>query len=677
MNIGLFSRATEKDEKKAEKEIPEKLTKDEREEREEVKQFLIDQYSNHPLKGMEQMKRAYFKAFVDGYHYMQIAKEEPNKLTRLPKEPLERYRSKINNIRRNQLISVAKIMKDEPILRAVPSGNSIEDIKTARISNAIFDNLYAQNEIDLTNKNYGALKIANTQGTAWYKIKWNPRLADRKGDFEITVHDDFEIYPDPTATNWWNMEWCIHAYLQDIYKLEQVWPKLKGRIKEWKNNPDHQDRNIYTPDHYYSNTKAYQGKAFVLEFISRAGGRYPKGKKMVLINMETVAMYGNNPLHEWGYYFSMPIVPLVWDYIPNSLHGRSAVEDQIPINKEINKICSMTMENIRRTAAFKMGLPRGSSKAQDVVSDKVQVFYYNPDGGGKPDPVQVPSMPSYVSQYLSFLTGTQQDMAGIHEVSMGQLPERGSQMSGSALKLLQDSEMVSHSPVMRSMKTTLGIVGQFALKFVQKYYIEERILNFAGEGRRHEVLRFKNSDLNGSVDVKLQMASAFNTSAAAKVEGTLSLYKEGIIQDAEKGSKSAKKVLQSLEFGQVEELYQLDSAHERRAQWVIDEMANNHNVPAIRPYDNLEIHKRTLEEYMMNPDFEERDDDFKNVFISRWQEIDARMKQQQPQQIPQEQGGTPADGGEQAMPQNAAEDAMMMAPGPPAGGGMPQEQGIV
>ena len=648
---------------------PEKFTPEMREERDEVKAFMIDQYENHPIKGLEQTKRAYWSAFVSGYHYMQIATDQPNKLTRTPKEPQERYRSKINNVRRNQLISVAKVMKDEPVLRAVPSGASLDDIKTARISNYVFDNLYAQNEIDLTGKTYCNLKTAHTHGTAWYKVKWNPLLADRKGDYDITIHDDFEIYPDPSATNWFNMEWCLHAYMQDIYKLERLFPKLKGKIKEWQNNKDDQARNLYTLDYYYSNPKAYQGKAFVLEFWSRAGGRYPGGKKAILINFEHLAQYGDNPFKDFGFYFSMPFVPLIWDPVAGRLHGRSGVEDQIPINKEIDKICSLTMENIRQTAAFKIGLPRGSAKAQDVMSEKVSVFYFNADGGGKPETVPVPTMPPYISEYLAFLTGTQQDMGGIHEVSMGQLPERGSQMSGSALKLLQDSEMVSHSPIMRSLKGTLSIIGQMILMIVKKYYTEERIITIAGDGKRNEVVRFKGSDLSGSVDVKIQIGSAFNTSAAAKVEGVMSLYEKGILQDAEKGSPAAKKVLQALEFGQVEDIYRLDSAHERRAAWVIDQIVNHHLVPEIQPFDNHEIHVRVLEEYMLDEEFEENTDELKEILIERWEEH-KKLAEKNPRQPMVNDGSAPppAPGGP-AVPSMAVDESMMMASGPPASGG--------
>jgi hypothetical protein len=670
--MNLFSIVSDKLEKKKKEPKEEKFTKEDIEERDEVKAFMIDQYENHPLKGMEQSKRALMNAFVLGYHYMDISTENPNKLTKTPRDPSTKFRSKVNNIRRNQNISVAKVMKDEPVLRCVPTGTSINDIKTARIGNAIFDNAYSQNEIDLTGKTYELLKISNTGGTGWYKIKWNPLLAGKLGDYEITVHDDFEIYPDPSATSWFDMEWCIHAYLQDVYKLERIFPKLKGKIKEWHNNQDSQNRNLYTLDFYYNNMKALQGKALVLEFVSRAGGRYPKGKKAILINYEQLAMYGNNPFWEFGHYFSMNFIPVPWDKVPKRLHGTGAVEDQIPLNKEINKIDTMTMENIRKTVAVKIGLPRGSAKTQDLFSDKVTNFFYDATGGGVPKTLEIPPMPSYVAGHLAYLTGSQQDMAGIHEVSMGQLPERGSQMSGSALKLLQDSEMVSHSPIMRNLKGALGILGQLILKIVQKYYVEERIITLTGEGKRHEVHKFLGANLDGSVDVKSIIASAFNTSAAAKIEGLTSIYKMGILQDAEKGSKAAKKVLRALEFGQDEEVYQLDSAHERKAQWVIEQIMANHAVPDIQPFDNPDIHIQILEEFMLGPDFEEYTDEMKEIFVQRWQQYKA-MQQQKPQEG---QGARPsAPGNEMAMPQQNAETEQMLATGSPSLGGQeaPQE----
>lgn len=647
-----------------------KISKIEEEERRELVDFVKESYLNHPIKGEELLNRAYYKAWVDGYHYMTPSIVQ-NKLIKEVPMGDDRHRSKINFTGRNLNIAVAKVLKDAPVLIAVPMGTEMKDIKTARISNAVFENAFAQNEVDLTGKTFDVEKIAYQDGTGWMKIQWNPLLRGGKGDYQITVHDDFEIYPDPSARDWWSMEWCIHAYLQDVVKLESIYSNLKGKIQPWHNDENAQSRNLYTRDWYANNPKTYQGKAFVLEFVARPSAKWPKGKKLILINLQILAKYGPNPLAVKGFgdYFSMNFVPFVWESQVGKLHGRSGVIDQIPLNKEINKICSMTMENIKKTAAMKLFLPQGTQKGQNFVAPKNHIVYFNPDQGGKPMHVDPPSMPSYVPNHLAFLVGTQQDMAGIHEVSMGQLPERGSQMSGSALKLLQDSEMVQHSPTMRRLKGSLGIVGQMILLFVQKYYTEPRVLTLTGEHKRHEVVEFMGADLNGAVSVKLQIGSAFNTSASAKIEGILSLYKEGVLQEAEKGSKAARKVLASLEFGQVDEIYQMESLYEARAQWVIDIMINERRVPDLFDWENHDVHIQALQEYMLNPDFQEKDDELKAIFntqmnyhIQKKQEQASGKPPTAPVQPPPQADGSP-------MPLQAAESNMMMAEGPGAQAG--------
>ena len=662
-----------KDKEKVEKDP--KLPKKEMEERQEIIDFVKDQYINHPLKGEEQLKRSYYNAFLKGYHYMRMD-YQANKLVKETKRSEEKHRSKINYMRKNRNIAVAKVMKDQPVLNAIPTGGTIKDIRAARVGKAIFENAFAQNEINLTQKTFDALKTAYGMCTGWWKIVWNPLLLRGKGNYQVTVHDDFEIYPDPSATDWWTMEWCIHAYLQDIIKLEDLLPKLKGKITEWKNNENTQNRNLYTSNYYINNPKTFQGKAFVLEFVARPNAKWSKGKKLILINLEILAKYGDNPFHSFGEFFSMNFIPFVWESETGELHGVSGVPDQIPINKEINKICSMTMENIKKTAAFKIGLPRGSAKVSDIISDKVHAFHFAADGGGKPVVLETPSMPSYVPNHLTYLVGTQQDMAGIHEVSMGQLPERGSQMSGSALKLLQDSEQVQQSPVMRSLKTSLSIAGQLILKIAQKYYTEPRLITIVGQHKKHEIVEFMGADLDGSFDVKIEIGSAFNTSAAAKVEGLLSLWKEGIIQEAEKGSKAAIKVLAALEFGQVDEIYQMEGMQEAKAQWALEVILETHEVPDIYEWENHDIYIQSLKEYMLTLDYEEETDDLKKILTGRITWHTKQKKIQEGNQQPQQ----PAPGGELPMQTQQAQMNQQQALGPgPQGDGMvsfPEDQNV-
>lgn len=636
------------DPKKDKLEPEKKLKSEEQEELDDLIAFVKDNYKNHPLKGQPQLDRAYYRAFADGHHYMRRDYTNNKLIKESPASKLKgegKHRSKINYVRKNRSIAVAKILKDQPVLNAIPNSGSVTDIKGARVAKAILENAFSQNEIDLTGKTYDVEKIAYTDGTGWWKIAWNPLLMGGKGNFQVTVHDDFEIYPDPSARDWWSMEWCIHAYLQDVDKLEFLFKKLKGKIQPWGSDENSQNREIYSLTDFSNNPKNYQGKAFVLEFIARNSPRWPKGKKLILINMKIPAKYGNNPFNKFGDYFSMNIIPFTWEPDPGKIHGISGVVDQIPINKEIDKICSVTMENIKKTATIKVGLPKGSNKASDITGDKSHVFYYEANGGGKPIFLQPPAMPSYVPNHLGFLVGVQQDVAGIREVSQGQLPERGSQMSGSALKLLQDAELVQQSPTMRKLKGSLTIAGQLILKIAQNYYLEERYLTLMGRNKRHEIIAFTNADLNGSYDIRLEIGSAFNTSAAAKIEGLLSLWKEQVLQEAEKGSKAARKILEALEFGLTEDIYQMESAQEIRAQWVLDKIIEERKVPKIMDWENMDSYINVWREMMLSGDYMEKDEDLQRLLEDqmRWF-IEMKAGQQKPQP---EQGGEPSigDGG--------------------------------
>jgi hypothetical protein len=198
---------------------------------------------------------------------------------------------------------------------------------------------------------------------------------------------------------------------------------------------------------------------------------------------------------------------------------------------------------------------------------------------------------------------------------------------------------------MRKLKGSLTIAGQLILKIAQNYYLEERYLTLMGRNKRHEIIAFTNADLNGSYDIRLEIGSAFNTSAAAKIEGLLSLWKEQVLQEAEKGSKAARKILEALEFGLTEDIYQMESAQEIRAQWVLDKIIEERKVPKIMDWENMDSYINVWREMMLSGDYMEKDEDLQRLLEDqmRWF-IEMKAGQQKPQP---EQGGEPSigDGG--------------------------------
>lgn len=616
---------------------------------------IKNKYLLHPLRGEPQTKRSIWGAFYSGEQ--NVIREQSEKSTDTTKRKKARYRSQINIIKPNAKISVAKLLKDDPIAICVPTGQSENDILAARTATKLMEYFHERSDLDLVGKTYQALEAAYIYGTGYKVIGWNAdkRFFDSKtrswrqvGDVDVEVADDFEIYPDPTQRDYFKIQWYIRSYLQNIPIIEKTYPELKDKIQPFKHDPNEDARLYIGMDTYNTEHESIKNKALVLEYLERPTEEFPQGRRVVTINYTTLAYYGVNPYHVLGYDYSLNIVPYWWNKSYRQFHGQSAVREQIPIQIELNKFCTIMVENAKNTAAIKIAVPRGSGLHNGTISDRPGEIMETVDG--KATMLSPAALPHYLTEYRNWLIGINRDITGIQEVSMGAMPS-STHISGAALKQLMDAEMVRMAPEMRNLKMSMQIEAMILLGLYRHFVKEQRYVTILGENKDREIMAFQDSSLAGNWDIQVFIGSAFNNSPSAKIEALLNLWDRGVIQEGLGGNPAAIKMLRMLEFGDMSDAKQTSDLHRTRAEWVAEMILENGEVPDILPFDDHPTHIEVLSRYVLNPAFEDQDQDVRDAMIGR---IMQHMRFMQPQQAPDAAGGPPPPGG--------------MPPGPPMGG---------
>lgn len=621
----------------------------------EIVNEIFQLYDNHPLQGEEYQKRALWLAFYNGHHYVGIGKD--GRLQDIKEsDTYYRHRSKINLTKRNADVSIAKLLKEEPNVITIPATMDHEDVQAARCAKKLSNNIFHQLDRNLHLDLYSVMLNAYNLGTGYWHIRWNPNLfvtiskggkQAMKGDWDLTVLDDFDFLPDPTQKTFERIQWGIYVSIASIKEIESLYPDLEGKVTEINSNYVEDSRYSYGKTYYSTNEYAKKNMCMRLEYWERPSVTYPKGRYAVIINDSHLAEYKEeNPHYDYGYIYCVPFIPFRW--CPNSLmfHGNSAVRDQISIQKEINMLCSLIMINARANASTTLAVPKGSGIKAEHVDGNPRLIEYSPLYGATVQSLGGSPMPAYVQNHIGMLAGFQQDVSGTHEVSFGQLPERGSHMPAAALKMLMDSEAMIHAQTMRGLKYSLALSFNLILKIQKNNYKEVRYFKILGKNAQWEIEAFEESSLDGSFDLILEIGSSINSSPAAKIETALNLWDRQVPQAAEQGDPAAKKMLALLEYGDIEILNRMETLVRNWTENFINMIVKERKVPPIHIPNNpiyIDMIINRLEELIFTPEFVDYPPDTQNVILQAVQ----LFEQKKP---PQQEQGQPEQGGQETAP---------------------------
>jgi hypothetical protein len=191
------------------------------------------------------------------------------------------------------------------------------------------------------------------------------------------------------------------------------------------------------------------------------------------------------------------------------------------------------------------------------------------------------------------------------------------------------------SPQMRSYNVARYIRDLFLLNCYRWNVTAKRWLRVAGKDNGYELIEFKKSDLTaGNWDLILKSIAGYSSSPAAKIELMINMWDRKIPQAAEAGDPAAMKYMRMLEFGQIEEVIELQKLQRNRAEWTYAQMEEAEvkkdknlatgettytmeGIPDLYPTDDMRIHLEVYTLKTLNKEFEEMEFARKQAIMER------------------------------------------------------------
>ena len=617
-------------------------------------------HDSHPVKSSGQhLTWVFHYAMYLGHQYAR-ANYEKDELEY--EEFMANSRSIYNMLMGYNKLFNSKLLKDDPTPQVIPITFDSDDVRKSRISSVVLESWWKKQ--NLASVLYDTVFWASIIGTGIIKQYWNKDYGMKINVGGISI-DDGEVvdrvlspwgsFPDPTAVDIKTCRYFAESYIQPITTLDRCYPKLAGKFLSDDMLDDYKAIVAsYTGDNTDTNTTGNltEDKARVTEYWERGvvdyDAGYGEGKGALIIRAGGQTIYaGENPKG-----IGLPYYRYTVNDVPDSFWGKGMIEPAVQAQIDLNRVTSQTMENIDWMGNQMYLLPEGCSVDEQQLGKTVAtVLRYNPEMG-KPEVMQHRAFPTEVLSYIAIIDQKMMAIYGLHEVSQGQLPERGSQMSSRSLDILVESETVRFAPEINRLKDMIEQMANDYLDTAGEKYTGKKSVAMLGKVNGVQAMEFDKEDLLGSRGIIVEVGKGFGLSPQRKSELAMQLFDRGAITAAE--------VMNVVEFGTTNKLFYSNTLAENKAirylKMIVQGVENEEGerVAVDPPFTKHDPHEAMIKvaiEFMMMPAYDDEISEDQKKLLDAY--IDRHSEALQPP-LPEEGQPQPPQQG-QANPMTQAE----------------------
>jgi len=599
------------------------------------------------------------------------------------KRPDHRVRVPINLAQPAVRTELAKLMKNRPIMDVLARSSDQSDLNSAKVGDKLLNN-YAEREFHMSRVRRRALTWVLTCGLGGILVDWDET---KLGQIDVLVDDGGNPIFDPRAIEQYKQQldqqgrkpnyqqipngeiivkevspfeilfdfsvnfiddawWCIYSTVFDVEEVYRRWGvvvnpdtnALPGIIEQrLMGRFDLTGKLATRPTHV-------QRLAIIHQMWIKPGHpKFPDGLCLVF-NKDTILKktaneytHGRLPIYLMGH---VPFPISQWPMsILTGLKG--------PV-LELSKTESQMLENRNLMANPPWLIPKQLRVTKEIQNKPGMRIEYNfMPNVPKPEPVQMPEMPKYVSDLIQILKDHILEISGQGETSQGKVPPGA--RSGVAIAYLQEEDDTRIGVTVQEFEEMCENVAYAMLCLMADKYTTPRTVAIYKNHSDIEIIDFQGSMLAGAASVVVQAGSALPRSKAAKQQYILDLWDRKIEQDP-------RKVRQMLELSEGDpDEWEVDLDQAERENHILQAGTD----PGVKEWYNHPAHHYVHRNFMKSADFSELGQDIQQLFEQHDQEHTYYEEQQALQQSqPQGQNGS--------APQQPGANGQNVPEGPPA-----------
>jgi hypothetical protein len=634
--VGLAERLLKrKGKEKVEKEIDRKA----------LGEKIIQKYNDHPCRGdYSEIARHY--AFIKGRQHedVVISSEKQREM-----EELGETLKTENRVTIAMKVSINRLRKMHQVPVAYPLSTDHEDKQAADYMTNLAKFVMMNQRWGIRRKLFSVLTNAYIGKVSFLHYRYDPdyrapgtyhdgkkvvrKYGAIRGDMRLDVLDRFQVFPDPHATDYYDMRWCIVVDDLPIRKAKALYGD------ECREDGGLRDQLAMKFQYINRRVELHEEKRCLrLTYYSRPVEGAPKGRKIIIVNGEAKKIE-INPLWSLGTDYCMPVIPVFWDKDDNTFEGTSPIPDIIGSQIDINRL-TYTMHHSAETTGQNLVLIPDGDTITKMTGDGAKPWMLKYTAGpGSAGPYQLQGTP--VPEHFFRLKNDAEryilDRSGVQDVNLGVTPRE--RVPAAALRQLSDESMTMPNDNLTTLGDAILQSTWVAIGMMKLHFDPGRHLTWSGYDQREKYVTW-NEETVGKADVgfSLEITDSALRDPAAMSDIGMMLYREGIFGMRNSANlqerAAAEEALRAVKFGKRDDIdrsIQLQVSHARwQIKAIVEKKVDKTYVPAL--YIDAEdpvTHFVEFRDYIMTDAFRKLDRAQRDVIAKRLKEYRTQMEQAQ------------------------------------------------
>lgn len=292
----------------------------------------------------------------------------------------------------------------------------------------------------------------------------------------------------------------------------------------------------------------------------------------------------------------LPIEHLHYPKESGEFLARSPIERQIPLQKALNVLESIVLENAYDMCHLKWLIHAASGVEE--ITDTTEMIRWN--GTNKPEQNDLKPLPQYIEERIQGLKASIRDIQHYHGASMG------TSVSGVRSDIhaqnLQDQDLMPLQTVDKIFEASFERLGEIILAIAADKLDDQRTMIYTDtKGREYALENFRGAMLGEAHRVKVKMINTQMRSRNMVTKNIFEFANAGLITD-DFGRPDRIKIMSMLEFAMPDEIMRDYNTHSNQAYKENDKMMSGQPVMAF-PFQNHSVHLSVHQEFQNSDEY--------------------------------------------------------------------------
>lgn len=421
-----------------------------------------------------------------------------------------------------------------------------------------------------------------------------------EGEFHISVPDTWNLYLDPNADCPDELTYVFEKITIDWEEAIFRFPDKIDILKQYR-----KQREANTTDGY--ETSALKTKKYdIVELYEYWEVGLPRngflGRFCICTrNGDLITELMPNPERYASSNKKSKVEKAVLPYqiftdldMPNKVWGKANIEYNVQLQETLNKIDTITLENIRAHGVARIILPEGSEIADESITnspwDIVKITGTQPPHFMEPMP-----LPATVTQLMDRYKMGIDDMSGVNESMFGQ---QSREQSGFSMQYATDQGNMTRRRLFNKYVLFVESIYKSYLRVVNKHWDIPRTIHVLGKEKAFEAVDIKGADIDSGFDLVVEYGASLSLDPTSRREEILTL-----MPIFEKAGVEPRQLLSMLKLNELHNMYDIIEVAKDRQREIFEEMIATGLYMAPQ---ELEDHKNMLQfayYYLMTTEF--------------------------------------------------------------------------